>query len=114
MQKKEALPGKKRIRYSTTAMSSSPVLDYKQYSDVNKIMWIVARILGIAKQRSFKGGKISEISLQLLQKAEDVMVRDAQREPSIEVEKTNCKGHCDGRYESLNHRKDENGYYVIG
>ena len=114
MQKKEALPGEKKIRYSTTAMSSPPVLDYKRYSDVNKVMWIVARILGIAKKRSFKGGKISEISPQLLQKAEDVMVEDAQRELSIEVEKTNRKGRRGGRYESLNHRKDENGYYVIG
>ena len=114
MQKKEGLPGEKKIRYSTTAMSSPPVLDYKQYSDVNKIMWIVARILGIAKQRSFKGGKISEISPQLLQKAEDVMVKDAQRELSIEVEKTNRKGRRGGRYESLNPRKGENGYYVIG
>ena len=38
MQKKEALPGEKKIRYSTTAMSSPRVLDYKRYSDVNKIM----------------------------------------------------------------------------
>ena len=30
MQKKEALPGEKKIRYSTTAMSSPPVLDYKR------------------------------------------------------------------------------------
>ena len=114
MQKKEALPGEKKIRYSTTAMSSPPVLDYKRYSDVNKIMWIVARILGIAKKRSFKRGKISEISPQLLQKAEDVMVKDAQRELSIQVEKTNRKGRRGGRYESLNPRKDKNGYYVIG
>lgn len=72
------------------------------YVDCRKL-----RILGIAKQKSFSGGKISEISLQLLQKAEDVMVKDAQRELSIKVEKTNHKGRRGGKYASLNPRKDK-------
>ena len=114
VQKNEVLPGEKKIRYSSTATSSAPFIDYKKYSDVSNIIWIVARILGMAKHKSFKGGHISEITPQLLQEAENFLVKDIQKELKIEVQKTDRKGRQGGRYASLNPGRDEEGYYVIG
>ena len=114
VQKNEVSSGEKKIRYSSTTISNAPVIDYKRYSDVNELIWIVARILGVAKRKSFKGGKTSEISPQLLQEAENVIVKDAQKELKMEMEKTDLKGRQGGRYASLNPNKDEDGYYVIG
>ena len=114
IQRNDVLPGEKKIRYSSTTMMSTPLIDYKRYSDVNKIILIVARILSIARRKSFKGGNISEISPRLLLEAENLLVKDAQKELKIEVEKTDRKGRQGGRYASLNPASDENGYYVIG
>ena len=114
IQRNDVLLGEKKIRYSSTTMMSTRLIDYKRYSDVNKIIWIVARILSIARRKSFKGGNISEISPQLLVEAENLLVKDAQKDLKIEVEKTDRKGRQGGRYASLIPASDENGHYVIG
>ena len=67
-----------------------------------------------AMRKSFKGGSIRETSPQLLQKAENVLMKDAQRELIVEVEKTDRKGRRGSRYASLNPGKDDDGFYVIG
>jgi hypothetical protein len=68
----------------------------------------------MAKRKSFKGGNTSSISHQLLQEAENFLVKDIQKELENEVEKTDRKGRKGGRYASLNPGKDEDGYYVVG
>ena len=91
IQRNDVLPGEKKIRYSSTTIMSTRLIDYKRYSDVNKIIWIVARIPSIARRKSFKGGNISEMSPQLLVEAENLLVKDAQKDLKIEVEKTDRK-----------------------
>ena len=90
IQRNDVLPGEKKIRYSLTTMMSTPLIEYKRYSDVNKIIWIVARTLSIARRKSLKGGNISAISQQLLIEAENLLVKDALK---TEVEKTDRSGH---------------------
>jgi hypothetical protein len=69
----------------------------------------------MAKRKSFKGGNTSSISPQLLQEAENVLVKNIQKELENEVEKSDRKGRKGGagRYVSLNPGKDEDGYYVV-
>jgi hypothetical protein len=75
---------------------------------------MVARILSMARHKSFRGGSTLHITSQLLKEAEDLVVKDVQKELKDEIEKTDQKGRKGGRYASLNPGKDEHGYYVVG
>ena len=114
LQKNEALPGEKKIRYTATAASEIPDIDYKKSSDVDRIIWMVARILSVARHKSFRGGSTLHITSQLLKETEDLVVKDVQKELKDEIQKTDQKGRKGGRYASLNLGKDEHGYYVVG
>ncbi|CAB4008383.1 Hypothetical predicted protein [Paramuricea clavata] len=114
LQKNEALPGEKKIRYTATAASEIPDIDYKKSSDVDRIIWMVAKILSMARHKLFRGGSTLHITSQLLKEAEDLVVKDVQKELKDEIEKTDQKGRKGGRYASLNPGKDEHGYYVVG
>ena len=97
-QKNEALPGEKKIHYTATAASEIPDIDYKKSSDVDRIIWMVARILSMARHKSFRGGSTLHITSQLLKEAEDLVVKDIQKELKDEIEKTDQKGRKGGRY----------------
>jgi hypothetical protein len=88
LQKNEALPGEKEA----TAASEIPIIDYKKSSDVDRIIWVVARILSMARHKSFCGGSTLHITSQLLREAEDLLVKDVQKELKDEIEKTDQKG----------------------
>ena len=68
--KDEVLPGEKKVPSKATHTSTTspvpattatwrtaaaipdiPLIDYKRFSDVNKLIWVVARVLSIAKKR---------------------------------------------------------------
>ena len=68
IQKNEVLPGEKKIRSSSVASSSPPLVDCQKFSDVSRIVWVVARILSLAKHESFKAGNTIYISVQKKQK----------------------------------------------
>ncbi|CAB4022925.1 RNA-directed DNA polymerase from transposon X-element [Paramuricea clavata] len=111
LQKNEALPGEKKIRYNATAVSEIPDIDYKKSSNVDRIIWMLARILSMARHKSFREGSTLHITSQLLKDADVLVVKDVQKEQNDEIEKMDQKG---SRYASLNPGKDEHGYYVVG
>lgn len=108
------LPGEKKIRYTTTTSSNVTLIDYSKFINVNKIIWAVARILGKARLKSFHGGNTLCITSQMLQNAENFLVKDVQKELKNAIEKADRKGRKGGRFASLNPSKDGRGYYVIG
>ena len=46
---------------TVTASADVQLIDYKRFSDVNKLIWVVARVLSIAKNKSFKHGNTLSI-----------------------------------------------------
>ena len=114
IQKSEILPGEKKLRYTTVAESKAPFINYEKFSNVDKIIWVIARILSVAKHRSFRGGNTLHITPQLLQEAENLVVKDVQETLKDEMAKTDHKRRKGGRYASLNPGEDESGHFVVG
>ena len=113
-QKSEILPGEKKLRCTMASKSKVPFIDYAKFSNVDKIIWVIARLLSVAKHKSFRGGNTLHITPQLLREAEDFVVKDVQETLEEELVKTDHKGRKGGRYASLNPGKDESGHFVIG
>ena len=102
------------IHGTVTASADVQLIDYKRFSDVNKLIWVVARVLSIAKNKSFKHGNTLSISTELLRKAENFIVKDAQRSLAHEMVKVDRNGRKGGRYSSLTPVQDETGNWVVG
>ena len=99
---------------TVTASADVQLIDYKRFSDVNKLIWVVARVLSIAKNKSFKHGNTLSVSAELLRKAENFIVKDAQRSLAHEMMKVDRNGRKGGRYSSLTPVQDEAGNWVVG
>ena len=113
-QKEECLPGEKKLRSATTTTASPSLLDYERFSDINKAIWVVARILGILQNKSFRGGRTLSVTPELLRAAETFIVKDAQESMTDELCKTDRKGRKGGRYARLNPVLSQNGLWLVG
>ena len=114
IQKSEILPREKKLRYTMATNSKLPFIDCAKFSNIDKITWVIARILSVAKHKSLRGGNTLNITPQLLEEAEDFIVKDVQKTLEEEMAKTDHKGRKGGHYASLNPGKDESGHFVIG
>ena len=110
----QPLPGEKKVHSSAATSVESPLIDYERFSDINKVIWTVARLLNIAHTKSFRGGMITSISAQQLREAEKLIVKDVQRSLVNELKKTDRKGRKGGRYASLNPVENKDGLWVVG
>ena len=113
-QQDEPLPGETKVKNMAMTSGKTSLIDYKRYSDINKLVWIVARLFGIARMKTFRGGKTLFLSSKLLKDAENFMVKDVQKSIQDELKKTDRNGRMGGRYANLNPILDENGFWVIG
>ena len=68
IQKNEALPREKKICYTMAAEAKVPFLNYRKLSNINKIIWVIARILDVARHKTFRGGKSLCITSRMDQK----------------------------------------------
>ena len=60
---------------STTAVTVQPTFThYERFSDINRVIWAVARLKNIARSKTFRVGKVMQITAQL-QRTEDFIVR---------------------------------------
>ena len=113
-QKDEPLPGEKKIRSTALAEAEDCLNDISKFSKFSKLIWVLTRIIGVAKCKSFKDGSTSHITPQLLQEAKNFLIQCVQKELDREIQKKDTKGRRGGRYKALNPLKDEGGYYVVG
>jgi hypothetical protein len=129
-QKEEVLPGGKKVtnKEANNTSTISPVLfitltadtvaaspdiplvDYTRFSNINTLIWVVARVLGIARKKSFRGGQTLAISTERLREAENLIVRDAQNSVSDELVEFDRKGRVGGRFSSLTPLQDGDGF----
>ena len=113
-QKEECLPGEKKLHSASTATASPSLVDYGRFSDIDKAIWVVARILGILQKKSFRGGGTMAVSPELLRAAETFIVKDAQKSMKEELSKTDTKGRKGGRYATLSPVLSETGVWLVG
>ena len=112
-QKEEALPREKKI-CSTAAATAYPLLiDFERFSNINRAIWVVAKLKNIAKNKSFKALNAMLLSTQHLKEAECFVVVDVQKSIECELRKSSNEGKG-GHYGKLKPLQDTNGLWVIG
>ena len=114
LQRDRPLPGEKKACSSSAVSTRQPLIEYQRYSDINKVIWVVARLLNISRQKSFRGGRTEFMTPQHLQEAEDCIVKDAQRTLLDELLKTSRKNVKGGHYARLKPSQDNKGLWVVG
>ena len=75
----QSLTGEKKVHSSAVTSVEPALIDYERFSDIDKVIWTVARLLNIAQTKGFSGGMITSISTQQLKEAEKFIVKNVQR-----------------------------------
>ena len=86
----------------------------ERFSDINRIIWVVARLKNIARSKTFHAGNAVQITALHLKEAEDFIVKDVQKSIEGELKKSSNKGGRGGRYAKLRPVLDVNGMWVVG
>ena len=102
----QLLPGEKRDVQTHQADSSGSTgfVNYNNLSSLQKAVRVVARLMGIAQEKSFRGGQVDLISPERLRRAEAHLLSEAQ--VSVDLKEK--------QHRSLNAAKDERGLWVVG
>ena len=101
------LPGEKRIVSTNTSSGNTTqpnLLNYTNVSSLQKAVRVVARIMGMAKDRSFRGGHVDNISAETYKQAERFLLLEAQGEVDLSMK----------QYKPLNPMKTTDGLWVVG
>ena len=114
LQKEESLPGEKKICSTAAVTARSPFIDYERFSDINRVIWVMARLKNIAKNKTFTAGNAKLLTAQHLKEAEDFVVSDVQKSIEDELKKSSSKRGKGGHYASLKPVQDVNGLWVVG
>ena len=94
------------------------LIDLQRFGKMSKLRLVLARIFGISKNKSLKGGATRHLSPELIAKANDYLVREAQtdlyiiQKSDFKVEKP--KRQVSSNYKSLNPKENEKGILEIG
>ena len=104
----ESVPGEKKLHGIQTLTSEGKVtktiLNYDNIGSLPKAVGVIARLIGIARKKSFKGGCVTNLNPGLRMEAEKFLVLEAQG--AIDMESTN--------YKKLNPAQREDGVWVVG
>lgn len=75
------LPGEKKVAvHAIEGKSKTPVeLSCSRSSSLRVVKWVFARILSMLRSRSFKGGRRANVTPELLDDAEKLLIADAQQ-----------------------------------
>ena len=102
----ERVPGEKKIHtghtHNVEDKTKVSILNFAHFSTKTKAVRVVARIISIFRNKSFKGGNLKKITPNLVTEAEMFLIREAQRNVSFE----NLK--------SLNPAQRSDGVWIVG
>ena len=87
---------------------SENIIQFEKFGKMRKLRLVIARIFGIAKHKSFKGGSDSYLEPKLIDAANDYLIKVAQVELHLPE-----KGDVANKYRSLNPKNDK-GIIVVG
>ena len=66
LQKEEPLPGEKKMCSTAVATADPPLIDFERFSDINRVIWVVARLKNIARNTTFSAGNAMQVTAQHL------------------------------------------------
>lgn len=69
LQKEESLPGEKKICRTAAVAAHAAFIDYERFSDINRIIWVVARLKNIARSKTFRAGNAVQTTALHLKEA---------------------------------------------
>ena len=118
LSKNEILPGEKKLTtlsasHATEAHVSS-FIDYSRFSSIRHVYWVIARIVSIFRFKSFRGGRSVCVTPQILQHAENLVIKDIQGTMKKELSKISKQGAVGGKYSALKPIQDGQGLWVVG
>ena len=119
IQKADPTPGEKKGHIISTSThvekhtgGQPGLLCYERFSSIRRVCWVVARLLSIAKAKSFKGGRQSNITPHLLDSALQLIIKNAQCTLGLEPELNADVSH--GRYASVNPKLTQDNVWIVG
>ena len=100
--------------HTNTVRSPTHMLDYTKYSNVQKYVWIVARIYHSLLQKTFSAIKdTSGITPQILKKARHTIIKDVQQIIGTDLQSPTKRNK--GKYSRLHPVQDTaSGIWVVG
>lgn len=110
----ELLPGEKKsvVTHLTQETTSSFLINIHKYSSFVQAAWVITRILEFLNKTN---KTISTIPLSsLFQKAEILLIKEAQKTMKCEVKKVDRKGRVGGKYVCLRPVENSEGLLVVG
>ena len=102
-QENEKLPGERTCLVSKVEFTKEFPFQYKRFSKIEKLKSVMARILGIAQDKTFRGGRTENLTPKLYQQAELLIIKEAQAD--IKDLK---------QYKNLNPKCNAEGIVVVG
>ena len=113
-QDERKLPGEKNCLTALTVKREDRIIDLGRFSRMARVRLVLARVLGILKAKSFRGGRTEYLTPDVMIQAETLLVKEAQvklykpQVPSTEIQK------LEDRYKSLNPSTDGEGVVRVG
>ena len=111
---------KEELHCMNAHVTSQPenIIDLERFERMTKLRLVIARILGIAKHKSFKGGSDKYLEPELIDAANDHLIKISQielqfPEKSDATDKTDAN-QVSNKYRSLNPKRNDKGIFVIG
>jgi hypothetical protein len=112
VQQTDVLPGEKKLaRTAQVSAAESGFLSavYHRCSSMTMVRRVVARLVGIAKAKSFCGGRSDHLKPESFKLADCLILKDVQKTMQPDLDKV--KG---GRYQSLRPQLNDSGIWVVG
>ncbi|KAL9987899.1 hypothetical protein ACROYT_G002279 [Oculina patagonica] len=114
LQKEEPLPGEKKMCCTAVATADPPLIAYERFSDINRVIWVVARLKNIARNKTFSAVNAMQVTAPHLKEAEDFVVKNVQKTIECELKKSSSKKGNGGHYAKLKPVQDASGIWVVG
>lgn len=94
--------GREKDICSTAAVAAHfAFIDYERFNDINRIVWVVARLKNIVRSKTSCAGNEVQITALHLKEAENVIVRDVQKSIEGDLKQSSNKGGRRGHYAKL-------------
>ena len=114
LQKEESLPGEKKMCNTAAATADPPLIDFERFSDINRVIMVVARLKIIARNKTFRAQNVMQVTAQHLKEAEAFVVKNVQKTIECELKKSSSKKGNGGHYAKLKPVQDASGIWVVG
>ena len=88
LQKEESLLGEKKMCNTAAATADPPLIDFERFSDIDRVIMVVARLKSIARNKTFRAQNVMQVTAQHLKEAEAFVVKNVQKTIECELKKS--------------------------